>query len=124
MVKINDYYKKKQLMDQLAQEIQEMEQNNDLKKEFEFKDNLSKLMDQYGKSAKDVLDVLGNIDPSVRGKGDASSSGGETRRKRPLKVYKNPHTGEVVKTRGGNQKDLNAWRQQYGREAVDSWVQS
>ncbi|MAM00597.1 histone-like nucleoid-structuring protein, MvaT/MvaU family [Hydrocarboniclastica marina] len=124
MVKINDYYKKKQLMDQLAQEIQEMEQNNDLKKEFEFKDNLSKLMDQYGKSAKDVLEVLGNIDPSVRGKGDTSSGVGETRRKRPLKVYKNPHTGEVVKTRGGNQKDLNAWRQQYGREAVDSWVQS
>lgn len=123
MAKINDYYKKKQLMDQLAREIQEMEQNNDLKREFEFKDKLSKLMDQYGKSAKEVLEVLGNIDPSVRGKVDGASGNGETRKKRPLKVYKNPHTGEVVKTRGGNQKDLNAWRQQYGREAVDSWVQ-
>lgn len=123
MAKINDYYKKKQLMDQLAREIQEMEQNNDLKREFEFKDKLSKLMEQYDKSAKEVLEVLGNIDPSVRSKVDAASGTGETRKKRPLKVYKNPHTGEVVKTRGGNQKDLNAWRQQYGREAVDSWVQ-
>lgn len=123
MAKINEYYKKKQLMDQLAQELQEMEQNNDLKKEFEFKDNLSKLMDQYDKSAKDVLEVLANIDPTIRSKADAASGSGDTRKKRPLKVYKNPHTGEVVKTRGGNQKDLNAWRQQYGREAVDSWVQ-
>ena len=123
MAKINEYYKKKQLMDQLAQEIQEMEQNNDLKKEFEFKDKLNKLMEQYGKSAKEVLEVLGNIDPSVRGKADNTSANGEPRKKRPVKVYKNPHSGEVVKTRGGNQKDLNAWRQQYGREAVDSWVQ-
>lgn len=110
-------------MDQLAQEIQEMEQNNDLKREFEFKDKLSKLMEQFDKSARDVLDVLGNIDPSVRGKADSVTSNGDVRKKRPVKVYKNPHSGEVVKTRGGNQKDLNAWRQQYGREAVDSWVQ-
>lgn len=123
MVKINDYYKKKQLMDQLAKEIQEMEENNELKKEFEFKDKLTKLMEQYDKSARETLDVLGNIDPSLRGKGDNGSASVETRKKRPLKVYKNPHSGEVVKTRGGNQKDLNAWRQQYGREAVDSWVQ-
>src|SRR5690554_6263374 len=44
--------------------------------------------------------------------------------KRPLKTYKNPHTGEVVKTRGGNHKTLNEWRDKYGKEAVKSWQEA
>lgn len=38
-------------------------------------------------------------------------------------VYKNPNTDEVVETKGGNHKVLKAWREQYGVEAVDSWLQ-
>jgi hypothetical protein len=40
-----------------------------------------------------------------------------------MKTYKNPYTGEVVKTRGGNHKTLNEWRQKHGKEAVQSWQQ-
>ena len=32
----------------------------------------------------------------------------KSRAKRPLKTYKNPHKGEQVKTKGGNQKTLIA----------------
>jgi len=44
-------------------------------------------------------------------------------RKRPMKTYKNPHTGEVVQTRGGNHKTLNEWRKKHGKEAVQGWQQ-
>ncbi len=47
-----------------------------------------------------------------------------SRPKRALKTYRNPHTGEVVQTRGGNHRTLNQWREQYGKEAVQSWQES
>lgn len=122
MTKINDYYQKKELMDKLAREIEALEKDQALKKEFEFQEKLKGLMSDYGKSAKDLLKTLATIDPSVAGKIDGSAST-DGRKRRPLKTYKNPHTGEVVKTRGGNHKVLNAWREKYGKETVNSWSQ-
>ena len=121
MAKINDYYQKKQLMEKLSEELRQLEQDNALKRELEFEEKVRDLMKEYNKSPKDVLQVLGAIDPSMAGaKAEGAASG---RPKRPLKTYKNPHTGEVVKTRGGNHKTLNEWREKYGKETVQSWQQ-
>ncbi|MFC4260574.1 histone-like nucleoid-structuring protein, MvaT/MvaU family [Marinobacter lacisalsi] len=120
MANINDYYQKKQLLEKLSDELNKMEQDQALKSDLEFEDKVKALMDQHNKSPKDVLQILGAIDPSVAG-GKAEAG---TRAKRPLKTYKNPHTGEVVKTRGGNHKTLNEWRQKYGKEAVQGWQQN
>lgn len=43
--------------------------------------------------------------------------------KRRLKRYTNPHTHEVVETRGGNHKKIKAWRNEHGNAAVDSWAE-
>lgn len=116
--KINDYYQKKQLMEQLAEELEKLEQDQALKSELDFENEVRDLMKKYDKSPKDVLQILSAIDPSIAGaKGDTTG----TRAKRPMKTYKNPHTGEVVKTRGGNHKTLNEWREKWGKEAVQSW---
>lgn len=120
MAKINEYFQKKELMDKLAREIESLEKDQSLKKEFEFQDKLKGLMETYGKSAKDILQTLATIDPSIASKVESAGSS-DGRKRRPLKTYKNPHTGEVVKTRGGNHKVLNAWREKYGKEAVNSW---
>lgn len=40
---------------------------------------------------------------------------------KPPKIFKNPHTGEVVETRGHNHKTLNAWRDEYGSDTVANW---
>lgn len=122
MAKINDYYQKKQLMEKLSQELEQLEQDNVLKRELEFEEKVRNLMKEYDKSPKDVLQILGAIDPAVVGtKAESGTSTG--RPKRPLKTYKNPNTGEVVKTRGGNHKVLNEWREKYGKETVQSWQQ-
>ncbi|AMQ87958.1 MULTISPECIES: histone-like nucleoid-structuring protein, MvaT/MvaU family [Marinobacter] len=121
MAKINDYYQKKQLMEKLAAELEQLEKDQALKGELEFENKVRALMKEYDKSPKDVLQILAAIDPSIAGaKADASTG---TRAKRPMKTYKNPHTGEVVKTRGGNHKTLNEWREKHGKEAVQSWQQ-
>tara|TARA_R110001592_G_scaffold272055_1_gene538593 strand:+ start:638 stop:1006 length:369 start_codon:yes stop_codon:yes gene_type:complete len=121
MAKINDYYQKKQLMEKLADEINQLEQDQSLKRELAFENSVRELMKEYDKSPKHVLQILAAIDPSIAGAKAESSTG--TRAKRPMKTYKNPHTGEVVKTRGGNHKVLNEWREKHGKEAVQSWQQ-
>jgi len=119
--KINDYYQKKQLVQQLSEELQKLEQDQALKRELEFEDKIRELMESHNKTARDVLQVLTVLDPSLAG--SAAETSPARRAKRPMKSYKNPHTGEVVRTRGGNHKTLNLWREQYGKEAVQSWQQ-
>lgn len=121
MAKINDYYQKKQLMEKLGEELAQLEQDQALKGELEFENKVRDLMKEYKKTPKDVLQILSAIDPTIAG-GKATATGG-TRAKRPMKTYKNPHTGEVVQTRGGNHKTLNEWRKKHGKEAVQSWQQ-
>jgi len=121
MAKINDYYQKKQLMEKLAAELEKLENDQALKGELEFENKVRDLMKHYDKTPRDFLQILAAIDPSITG-GKAEVTTG-TRAKRPMKTYKNPHTGEVVKTRGGNHKTLNEWREKHGKEAVQSWQQ-
>lgn len=45
-----------------------------------------------------------------------------TRKPRQVKVYKNPHTGELVETKGGNHRTLKEWKAQYGAATVESWL--
>ncbi len=44
------------------------------------------------------------------------------RKPRQVKVYKKPHTGEVVETKGGNQKTLKEWKAKHGADTVESWL--
>jgi|TARA_R110000796_G_scaffold222991_1_gene339196 hypothetical protein len=44
------------------------------------------------------------------------------RKKRKIKVYRNPYDREIVEIRGGNHKTLRAWKDLHGAEVVDSWL--
>lgn len=120
MAKINDYYKKKQLMEQLADELSKLEDDQALKEDLEFEQKVKDLMSEYEKDPRNVLQILSVIDPSLASEGSAITQG---RAKRPMKTYKNPNTGEVVKTRGGNHKTLNEWRQKWGKQEVAKWAE-
>lgn len=115
MSMINSYHKKLEELEALKTELERMEHSDQLKQELEFKAELEKLMDQYSKDANEVLKVLG-LDVEKGAKG--------SRRTRAVMVFTNPHTGEVVKTKGGNHATLREWREEYGKEAVDSWKET
>ncbi|MEC8919259.1 histone-like nucleoid-structuring protein, MvaT/MvaU family [Salinicola sp. LHM] len=118
---LSDYVKKEQLLKQLEEELKRMEGDQRLKSELEFKEKLEALMAEYGKTTRDVIELLNpkadNAQPAAAQTGSAGS-----RRKRKLKIYKNPNTGEVVETRGGNHKTLKAWKDEHGSDTVESWV--
>lgn len=109
----------KQLAEQLAL-LESLKNDSGLKKEIEFEERLKQLLSQYGKSLRDIVDLL---DP-VGGQNRVTRTAQPKRRERAVKVYRNPQTGEVVETKGGNHKVLKAWKAQYGAEAVESWLQS
>lgn len=115
------YENKRQQLEALQAEVKELESSEELKKELKFKGVLEKLMDQYSKSAKDTAKVLAEIDPSIAKA--AGNGSGKVRKPRETMVYKNPHTGEVIKTKGANTKTLKAWREKYGADEVAKWRQ-
>jgi ABC-type branched-subunit amino acid transport system ATPase component len=61
------------------------------------------------------------LDPKAVTRG-AASAPKQQRRPRVVKVYENPHTGELIETKGGNHRGLKAWKEQYGAATVESWV--
>lgn len=107
----------RQLKEQLAL-LEKLKSDSSLKKELEFKDQLQALMDQYGMNLRNVIEIL---DP--QGPRNIAAAPAAPRRTRQLKVYKNPQTGEVIETKGGNHKTLKAWKQQHGGAVVESWLQ-
>lgn len=45
-----------------------------------------------------------------------------SRKPRQVKVYKKPHTGEVVETKGGSHKILKEWKSAHGAATVEPWL--
>ncbi|RAU47916.1 MULTISPECIES: histone-like nucleoid-structuring protein, MvaT/MvaU family [unclassified Pseudomonas] len=113
----------RKLEQQLAAQLAELEtlKNDDgLKKEIEFETKLRDLLAQYGCSLKDVINIL---DPqAATRKGAPVVAEKVARRARTVKVYKNPHNGEIVETKGGNHKTLKAWKAEHGSDEVESWL--
>jgi len=73
------------------------------KKEIEFETKLRGLLDQYGFSLKHIINLLDSQSIKRR---QATAQGTGTRKRSELKIYKKPHVGEVVETKGGNHKTL------------------
>lgn len=108
----------KALQEQLAQ-LEALKNDAGLKKEIEFEQKLQALMKAYNKNVRDIIAIL---DPHpVAPKGFAAP---KQRKARVLKVYQNPHTGEIIETKGGNHRGLKAWKEQYGASTVESWVRT
>ena len=108
-----------QLAAQLA-ELESLKNDDGLKKEIQFEQKLRELLAEYGYSLRHVVALL---DPQAASRrAPAAPEAKATRKARVLKVYKNPHTGEVVETKGGNQKTLKAWKAEHGVQEVESWL--
>lgn len=101
---------------QLA-ELEAMKADGALKKEIEFEQKLRGLMSEYGVNLSGVISIL---DPQAPRRAPAVAG---QRKERTLKAYINPENGERVETKGGNHKVLKAWKEQYGGEIVEGWLQ-
>lgn len=105
---------------QLEKELKSIENSAAFKKENAVKRALANLMKKHSCSENDLITLLKGEEsaPVKRGNKPAVT----TRKPRKLKVFKNPETGEMVETRGGNHKILKAWKAQYNLDSIDSWL--
>ncbi|MHD0644799.1 histone-like nucleoid-structuring protein, MvaT/MvaU family [Pseudomonas aeruginosa] len=115
---LSEYNATQQKILQLQESLKAMENDPKLQKEKEFETALRELLSKYSKSLRDIVAIL---DPKSAGTA-AVAKEVSVRRPRKLKTYKNPHTGEVIETKGGNHKTLKAWKAEYGSDAVESWL--
>lgn len=99
----------------IERRLGEMREDSAFQKAFLFKERLDELLEEFGFTSADVVKML-SPDTSTR------IGSGRVRKKRKLKIYTNPHNGEVVETRGGNHNVLKAWRDEFGRDEVESWA--
>ena len=108
-----------QLAAQLA-ELETLKNDDGLKREIEFEKKLRSLLSEYGYSLRNIVSIL---DPqSASRRAPAAVAEKSSRKPRQLKVYKNPHTGERVETKGGNHKTLKEWKSQHGADEVEGWL--
>ncbi|WLG81935.1 DNA binding protein [Pseudomonas sp. FP1911] len=107
-----------QLAEQLA-ELESMKSDSGLKKEMEFESKLRALLGEYGFSLKNIISIL---DPEAgRRTSTLIASVKAARKARDVKIYKNPNSGELIETKGGNHRQLKEWKIEFGADVVESW---
>ncbi|WP_415760594.1 histone-like nucleoid-structuring protein, MvaT/MvaU family [Pseudomonas sp. LT1P18] len=108
-----------QLAEQLKQ-LDAMKNDDGLKREIEFESKLRTLMGEYSVSLPAIIALL---DPTARRSATKPVEAKLVRKARAVKRYKNPHTGELIETKGGNHKLLKEWKTEHGAAEVESWLQ-
>lgn len=119
MTVLSTYLRKESELKRLQEELEVLKNNEGLKKEMAFKERIEALMSEYDKTKREVINLL---DPEHFSTNTAGTEKADGRKKRKMKIYKNPYTGEVIETRGGNHKGIRTWKEQYGDDTVNSWV--
>lgn len=120
MSRLAEFRKLEQQLAQHLAELESLKNDSGLQKEIEFETKLRALLGEYSFSLKDVINIL---DPHAarRNSTQAVAPVKAQRKARDMKVYKNPHTGELVETKGGNHKQLKQWKAEHGADTVESW---
>lgn len=120
---ITSYLQKQRMLSQLQQEIDAMERDDKLKADMEFKRDFEQVLHKHNKTIEDVILIYeaAEGEPVQMPTTQTGPTGRPRPGKRPLKIYKNPKTGETVKCRGTNNKIVRKWREQYGDEEVEKW---
>ncbi|MFZ2321727.1 MAG: histone-like nucleoid-structuring protein MvaT [Pseudomonas sp.] len=117
---INEYRATEEAIKELQARLQSLSADDKLQKELEFEGKLRALMAEYQKSLPSIIAIL---DPEAKSSKVArASKTTTTKRARKIKQYKNPNSGEVIETKGGNHKVLKEWKAKWGSDVVESWV--
>lgn len=116
MTVLSRYIKKEHELKRLTEEIEALKNDERLQEEIRFQDKLTALMEEHGKSKRDVIILLSPDEAHAPAKAG-------NKRVRRLKRYTNPYTHETVEARSSNHTTLKAWKEQYGKETVQGWAE-
>jgi len=136
MSDLHAYWEVQRQIRELEAKLERIAATESYQKDKELHDRLLDLVQHHGKSLDDVVLVLTGGLPKVgpeqastvqntskvKGKGPAARNAQRPRRyRRPARVYRNPYTGETIKTRNPRNRALRQWMVEYGPDVVASW---
>ena len=116
MSKLLEFRKAEQALREQLERLESLKHDQELKQEMEFENRLKALLQEYGFKLQNIVDIL---DPQPFHVPELDIG----RRVRKLQIWKNPITGEVLETKSGNNKQLKAWKEEYGEKFVSTWLQ-
>ena len=120
MSRLAEFRKLEQTLAAQLAELEAMKGSAELQSEIEFETKLRDLLSKYGYSLRDIINIL---DPQASRRAAAPAVAEKApRRARQVKLYKNPHNGEIIETKGGNHKLLKEWKSEYGSDVVEGWL--
>ncbi len=117
--------KKIQLEKQIAQlekKIKSIESSAAFRKENAIKKALANLMKKHACSETDLIALLQHDANAPAQRSRAAAASKSSRKPRIVKIFKNPHTGEIVETRGGNHKVLKVWKTENKLADINEWL--
>lgn len=117
MSKLLEFRKAEQALREQLAHLERLKHDKELGREIEFENKLKALLQEYGFQPQDVVDIFQQQAP------EAPVETGSGRRVRKIQVWKNPVTGEELQTKSGNNKQLKAWKAEYGDSVVAAWLQ-
>ena len=114
------YLSLKEEIEKSNAKIEQLENDENFKKELEFLKDLEDLLELHGKSKVEVAEILNPTQPAAPA---TNTNFGKTPRKRRVqRTYKNPNTGETVTTAGGNNLVLRKWRAENPDLVLADWL--
>lgn len=118
---VNEFRATQAAIKELEERLAALKQSDALQKELEFEGKLRELLAQYGKALPDVIALLDSDGRVSRTRPAAKEVAAPAKRTRRVKRYSNPHTGEVIETKGGNHNTLKEWKAKWGGDEVEGW---
>lgn len=115
-----DYTQREAEVKYLQEELEKLQSDPRLQKAIQFQNDVNELMVKYEISIDDAVKI---IKPELADKQQNGIPVKKKNKKRRLKLYTNPHTGETLETRGGNNKIIQSWKEKHGEEDVNSWAE-
>lgn len=115
--KLKEYQSIKNRIEQMQEQINAIAEDDDFKADLAFLTELENLLEKHGKSKIDTAELL-----NPRKANDPAPFDNKPRKKREPRTYKNPHTGEVVTTSGGNHTVLKQWRADNPDVDLKDWI--
>jgi DNA-binding protein H-NS len=115
---ITQHEQLKQKQQQIADQLQQLEQDEAYKKAVAFKQDIKDVLAKHDKTEDELLQLFGHAAPKNTRKTPRQKAG----KSQPLKRYTNPHTGDVVEARSLRKPKLQAWKKEHGEATVKSWA--
>lgn len=110
----------KKQQERIDKELAALEQNDAFKKDMACREAIEKALKDHGKETDDLPRLFPQTVPTEpKAKSTRTKKPPKTRR--PLYRYTHPKTGDVVESRGLNNKKLQAWIKEHSLEEVKRW---